>query len=167
MKRNILVPFDGSENALAAVRLAITLAKPLQEKVIVLNVQLSFHTAHTKMFFNEQTIRSYQEQLFEEAVTNVKPILAEAGVDYELKLRIGPAKEQICDEAATANDGEGVRMIVMGSRGMSPLLGGVLGSVSYAVLNSASCPVIIVPLASLPVKTTVETEPVIPPISFS
>ena len=38
MKRNILVPFDGSDNALAALRLAITLAKPLQEKVIVLNV---------------------------------------------------------------------------------------------------------------------------------
>ena len=166
MKRNILVPFDGSDNALAALRLAITLAKPLQEKVIVLNVQLSFHTAHTKLFFNEQTIRSYQKQLFEEAVAPAKTILDEAKVDYELKLRIGPAKEQICDEAETANDGAGVRMIVMGSRGMNPILGGVLGSVSYAVLNSATCPVTVVPFASLPVKQGIETEHFIPPIPF-
>lgn len=162
MKRNILVPFDGSDNALAALRLAITLAKPLQEKVIVLNVQLSFHTAHTKLFFNEQTIRSYQEQLFAEAVAPAKAILDEAEVDYELKLRIGPAKEQICDEAETA----AVRMIVMGSRGMNPILGGVLGSVSYAVLNSATCPVTIVPFASLPAAPAVETEHIIPPIPF-
>ena len=166
MRQNILVPFDGSENALGALCLAITLAKPLQEKVIVLNVQLSFHTAHSKLFFSEQTIRSYQEQLFEEAVAQAKTILDEAGVAYELKLRIGPAKEQICDEAETANDGEGVRMIVMGSRGMNPILGGVMGSVSYAVLNSATCPVIIVPLASLKPKGIAKTENVIPPISF-
>ena len=40
-------------------------------------------------------------------------------------------------------------MIVMGSRGMNPIMGGVLGSVSYGVINSALCPVTIVPFSCL------------------
>ncbi len=150
MKKDILVPFDGSANALEALRLAIGLAKPLQEKVIVLNVQPTFHTAHTKLFFSEATIRSYQEQLFQETMPPAKQLLEESGVEYELKLRIGDAKEQVCAEAMASGGGNacsttGVRLIVMGSRGMNPIVGGVLGSVSYGVVNAAACPVTIVP----------------------
>ena len=154
MKKNILVPFDGSKNALEALQLAITLAKLLQEKVFVLNVQPSFHTAHTKMFFKEATIRDYQEQLFHETTAPAKKILQDAGIEYELKLRTGDAKEQICQEAATGSVEQtagcattGIRMIVMGSRGMNPVVGGVLGSVSYGVVNAALCPVTIVPFS--------------------
>ncbi len=153
MKKDILVPFDGSHNALEALRLAANLAKLLQEKLIVLNVQPSFRTAHTKVFFGEATIRDYQQHLFEEVIVSAKSILEQAGVEYELKLRIGDAKDQICQEAGIRDsvpEGEsclpdGVRMIIMGSRGMNPMLGGVLGSVSYGVLNVAQCPVTIVP----------------------
>lgn len=150
MKKNILVPFDGSPNASEALRFAAILAKALQEKIIVLNVQPSFHTAHTKMFFKETTIRDYQEQLSREILAAAQQVLASGGVEYEVKLRIGDAKEQICLEAQEADgDGSspGVRLIVMGSRGMNPVLGGVLGSVSYGVVNAAQCPVTIIPCA--------------------
>lgn len=154
MKRDILVPFDGSDNALEALSLAITLAKALQEKVILLNVQHSFHTPHVKKFFSEATIKAYQQQLFEEAVPPAKRMLDEAGVPYELKLRIGDPKDLICEEAkaGTGKDAcstTGVRMIVMGSRGMNPVMGGVVGSVSYAVVSKAICPVTIVPMTCL------------------
>ncbi|SMC89752.1 universal stress protein [Sporomusa malonica] len=153
MKKDILVPFDGSKNAIEALQLAINLAKLLQEKLIILNIQPSFHTVHTKLFFKENTIREYQEQLFEETVVPAKKILEDAGIEYELKLRIGDAKEQICQEAMAGDNVQpgcattGVRMIVMGSRGMNPVLGGVLGSVSYGVVNAAACPVTIVPFS--------------------
>ena len=153
MKKNILVPFDGSENATEALHLAINMAKLMQEKVIVLNIQPSFHSVHTKLFFSQNVIREYQEQLFREIVEPVEEILRNAGVEYELKLRIGDAKDQICLEA-TGNNPEqdgcaitGVRMIVMGSRGMNPVIGGVLGSVSYGVVNAAPCPITIVPFS--------------------
>lgn len=153
MKRDILVPFDGSDNALEALSLAITLAQALQEKIILLNVQHTFHTPHVKKFFNEATVSAYQQQLFEEAVAPARDILTSASVPYEMKLRIGDPKEQICDEAQ-AGGGDacattGIRMIVMGSRGMNPIMGGVLGSVSYGVINSALCPVTIVPFSCL------------------
>ena len=154
MKKDLLVPFDGSKNAIEALHLAVSLAKALQEKIIVLNVQSSFHTAHTKMFFKEATIRDYQEQLFQETIVSAKKILDDSGVEYEIKLRIGDAKDQICQEAGiddTIPEGScspnGVRMIIMGSRGMNPMLGGVLGSVSYGVVNVAQCPVTIVPFS--------------------
>lgn len=151
MKQGILVPFDGSTNALEALYLAITMAKALDEGIILLNVQPSFYTVHTKMFFNQQVIREYQEHLFSMTVEKGKKILEESDVQYTVKMRIGDAKEQICLEAnadnpdgkACANDG--ARWIVMGSRGMNPVVGVMLGSVSYGVLNAARCPVTIVP----------------------
>lgn len=151
MKTAILVPFDGSKNAVGALQFAINLAKSLQEKVVVLNVQPSFRTVHTKMFFDETAVREYQEQLFEEMVSPAKKLLQDAGVEYEFKLRTGDPKEQICKEVIADNNAQtgcstSVRMIVMGSRGMNPMLSGVLGSVSYGVINSAVCPVTIVPL---------------------
>ncbi|HBS59432.1 MAG TPA: universal stress protein, partial [Firmicutes bacterium] len=96
MREGILVPFDGSANALEALRTAITLAKALGEKIILLNVQPSFQTIHTKMFFSKEVIRDYQQQLFATAVEKGKELLAGAEVNYEIKLRIGDAKEQIC-----------------------------------------------------------------------
>ncbi|MBP1763039.1 MAG: putative universal stress protein [Firmicutes bacterium] len=146
MKTGLLVPFDGSKNAMEALRLAITLAKALGEKLLVLNVQPGFRTVHTKLLFSEDEMREYQEQLFQEAIEPMKKELDVSGVNYELKLRIGDARQQIIAEAKNNN----TRMIVMGSRGMNPILGGVLGSVSYGVVNAAVCPVTIVPLASPP-----------------
>lgn len=153
MKKDILVPFDGSNNAVQALQLAITLAKLLKEKIIVLNVQPNFNTVHTKMFFGENAIREYQEQLFGETIAPAKQLLEASGIEYELKLRVGDPKEQISKEAMVENNAQpgcatsGVRMIIMGSRGMNPVLGGVLGSVSYGVINNSSCPVTIVPFS--------------------
>lgn len=153
MRKGILVPFDGSENALEALRTAITMAKALGEKIILLNVQPSFQTAHTKMFFSLQVLQEYQEQMFAIVGEKGKQLLDEAKVDYEIKMRIGDPKQQICLEANADHPGKnacanfGVRWIVMGSRGMNPVVGGVLGSVSYGVINMAPCPVTIVPFS--------------------
>jgi len=157
MKKDILVPFDGSPNAMEALRLAVNLAKLFQEKLIVLNVQPSFHTADTEIFFGEATINNYQQHMFDEVMESAKSILMQTGVEYELKLRVGDAKEQICQEAGFGADvqeggqcqADSVRMIVMGSRGMKAVLGGFLGSVSYGVLHVVKCPVTIVPTFAL------------------
>ncbi len=142
MKKNILTPFDGSTNAIDALQQAITLAKALGEKVILLNVQPTFHTAHTKIFFNEKDIREYQLQLCQETADPAIKILKDSGVPFEVRLRIGVPKDVILQEAAGE---EGARLIVMGSRGLNPILGAFLGTTSYGVLQEALCPVMIVP----------------------
>lgn len=151
MKQDILVPFDGSKNAVEALHLAIAMAKSLNEKLIVLNVQPEFQTPNVKRFFSEKDIREYQQQLYREVMDPVIPALEAANVPYEVKLRIGDSKEQIVLEAGPVDSNlpgcatSGVRMIIMGSRGMNPVIGGVLGSVSYGVVNAAPCPITIVP----------------------
>ena len=149
MKKNILVPFDGSGSSLAALNLAIDLAAPLKEKVVVLNIQSKIPKEFIEMLLQKKVddsdVLAYKQQMFEQNTAPARGILTVSGVAYDFKMRIGIAKDQICQEATEGN----YRMIVMGSRGMNPILGGVLGSVSYGVLNNATCPVTIVPDASL------------------
>jgi len=151
MKQGILVPFDGSANAKEALHVAIEMAKGFKDKIILLNVQHSYETLHTKMFFDKTQIHDYQAQQFDEIMKPAVDILKQSGVEYSVKMRIGDPRDQIIREAQ--NDSEqgkacmliGMRLIVMGSRGMNPVLGSVLGSVSVAILHGAPCPVVIVP----------------------
>lgn len=151
MKQDILVPFDGSDNATEALRVAIDMARAFNEKVILLNVQPSFETPHTKQFFNLDQIRDYRDKLAEEALQPGEAILKQSGVKFIIKRRVGDPREQICQEAqADSAEGavckdHGIRLIVMGSRGWNAVLGTVLGSVSMGVLHHAPCPITIVP----------------------
>ncbi|MBP1688517.1 MAG: putative universal stress protein [Deltaproteobacteria bacterium] len=151
MKQNILVPFDGSANATEALRVAIDMAKAFNEKIVLLNVQPSYETPHTKQFFSKKQIQEYQAQMADEALQPGVDILKKSGVGFLSKTRSGDPREQICAEARGDSaeggvcKGGGLRMIVMGSRGMNAILGSILGSVSTGVLHNTPCPVTIVP----------------------
>ncbi len=151
MKQDILVPFDGSANATEALRVAIDMAKAFKEKIVLLNVQPSFETPHTKEFFSQKQIHDYRVQMADEAIQPGEDILKQSGVEFITKLRVGDPRDQICQEArADSAEGavckdRGIRLIVMGSRGLNAVLGSVLGSVSMGVLHHAPCPVTIVP----------------------
>jgi len=151
MKQDILVPFDGSANATEALRVAIDMAKVFNEKIVLLNVQPSYETPHTKRFFSQNQIDDYRNQMADEAIMPGEEILKQSGVGFITKKRVGDPREQICKEARTDNaEGAackdlGMRLIVMGSRGLNAVLGSVLGSVSMGVLHNAPCPVTIVP----------------------
>jgi len=152
MKKNILVPFDGSDNAIEALRVAIDMAKAYSEKIVLLNVQPSYETPHAKRFFSKTQIQDFQNQMADEAMQPGVDILKQSGVEFLHKLRVGDPREQICKEARGDSGEEGaacgtvgVRFIVMGSRGLNAILGTVLGSGSTGVLHATPCPVTIVP----------------------
>jgi nucleotide-binding universal stress UspA family protein len=151
MKKDVLVPFDGSAHATEALRVAIDIAKAFCEAIVMLNVQPSYETPHTKRFFSQKQIADYRLQRAIEVMQPGEDILKQSGVSFTTKLRVGDPREQICQEArADSEQGEacrnrGIRMIVMGARGLTPFLGMVLGSVSMGVLHDTPCPVTIVP----------------------
>ncbi|PJX22959.1 hypothetical protein CAP48_12885 [Advenella sp. S44] len=146
MSKTILVPIDGSKNAAKALEWATSLAKTAAMKLLVVNVQPSFQTIHAKTLFKHEDIEQYQQQLFNEVMEPVNARLQQAGVDYETKLLIGDPKTCIVQEVNDQqNSNWPVDMVVMGSRGSNPLFSGLLGSVSYAMIHSAVCPVTIIP----------------------
>ncbi|WP_027415852.1 universal stress protein [Aneurinibacillus terranovensis] len=141
MAKNILVPTDGSKHANHALRTAIAMAEAFRDSIILLTVQSDYTMIHTGRFVTDKEIEEYEADLGQEALQSAIETLKQSGVPFTSKVRIGIEKDEICGEA---RDGD-VRCIVMGSRGMTPVIGGVLGSVSYGVLHEAPCPVMIVP----------------------
>lgn len=146
MARTYLVPYDSSDNAKKALRWAIDAAKLSGTRIRVINIQPSFRTIHAKALFNHNDIEEYQTQLFKEATEGVEEQLKASGLDYTLEMGVGDPKDVIVEKVKESRQTENpVDLIIMGSRGTNPFFGGVLGSVSYAIINSGVCPVTIIP----------------------
>ncbi|MCQ9327914.1 universal stress protein [Pelistega suis] len=147
MAHTYLVPYDGSDNAKKALNWAIEYAKLTKARIEVLNIQPSFKTIHAKTLFNKHDIEEYQVQLFNETVEGVADLLRDSGVDeYRITWNEGDPKEVLVETVKTSQTGDHpIELIIMGSRGTNPFFGGVLGSVSYAMINSGVCPVTIIP----------------------
>ncbi|WP_256758844.1 universal stress protein [Cohnella sp. WQ 127256] len=140
MRQNIIVPFDGSNSAQEALRVAIEMAGKFNEAILLLNVQPSLNTPNSKRFFSDSDIQAYQQSLYEEAIAPGLHILESSGIKFNAKMRVGIPKEEICNEALNQN----VRYIIIGSRGYSAFVGSMLGSVSQGILHLADCPVMVV-----------------------
>ncbi len=140
MNKTFVVPIDGSEYAKKALQYAIQLAEGIDAEIILISVQPSYNTANVKRFFNESEIREYQEEMGKEALEDAIQIINQSSLNYSTVIRTGVPGVEISNEAKE----RGAIGIVMGSRGLGPIRGAILGSVSYAVLHNAPCPVTIV-----------------------
>jgi nucleotide-binding universal stress UspA family protein len=139
--RRILVPVDGSENAMRAAKVAVTLAKKFGAELIVCHAipmpSSSFGTIDTKSIY------------FDAARKNAKMVLQEIvklseteGVKASELLIEGLSSvvEAIVSNASKRN----ADLIVMGTRGQSGFKKLLLGSVSSGVVSHAHCSVLIV-----------------------
>jgi nucleotide-binding universal stress UspA family protein len=141
MRERILVAIDGSKNSLEALDEAIKLAEAFPSKLYLVNIQPSFHTFHTKLFIDEDTIRNYQTELFDKVMETTVNHLEGRDIDFVALMRVGEPVNQISQLAKDLN----VKYIVMGSRGLGVIRGAVLGSVSTGVLHETKIPVLITP----------------------
>ncbi|MFO7274611.1 MAG: universal stress protein [Bacillota bacterium] len=143
--KKILLATDGSESSLAAARIAGQLASLQKDaQVIVLyvaHVPRAYYAVDE--FGNKVTpevpmdvlIRRTGEPILRKTVAALG--LPESQVVTEVQ--VGEPAEEIVDYARL----EQVDLIVMGSRGLSPIKELLLGSVSDKVLRTAPCPVLI------------------------
>ena len=75
-----------------------------------------------------------------EDVARAHGYLRERGIDSEMRIAHGePAKEILAVACAAPYD-----LIIMGSRGLGPLKGALLGSVTRKVIRDAPCGVVVV-----------------------
>lgn len=141
--RNVLLAYDGSENAKRAMQYIIDFATdaPKPPEVHVLNVQQEpvlygeFVTAGAVDELNRSFIDK-SNQLLAEAAT----ALQGAGIPHQTHAILGNVAEQINDAVLRF----GCDTVVMGTRGLGSFTGMLLGSVANRVVHQVSVPVLLV-----------------------
>lgn len=141
MFHKILVAVDGSPQSRHAIDVGTDLAERYQASLCLLHafphVSDLLGTPHHENLLAARTLIG--NQLLEGARTQVGD-----RVQVETQLLEGPPTSAIMRVAET----EGYDLIVVGSRGRGQIAGMLLGSVSHAVAQRATCPVLIVPGSS-------------------
>lgn len=136
----ILLPVDGSENALEAVRHALRLASGgLRASFVLANVQEPASLYEVVVAHNAEVIEQVSEAAAEHSLAPAQALLHAAGLTFETEVGHGDPGHQIVDIAERC----GCDLIILGARGMEPLEG-ALGSAADSVLRHASVPVMIV-----------------------
>ena len=138
----ILIPVDGSANALRAVEHVIGNVAALKERsqLLLLNVQWNVATGNVKLFINQKTIDDYYREQGMAALQSARAALDAAALPYQYHISIGTPAEAIVQYA----NEQSVEQIVMGRQGQGGLQALLLGSVVNKVLHLANCPVLLI-----------------------
>lgn len=158
MLTRVLAAVDGSANALRAVHVAVGILERQAPGTLTLiyvgkvpSALEWFRGPGSGLSGGLSEVERQEQAALEAATREGHRILEEAYLAASEKLKgcpvrveklvvFGDPAEEII-RYAEENDYD---IVVMGSRGAGPLRGVLLGSVSYKVLNSARCPVLIV-----------------------
>jgi nucleotide-binding universal stress UspA family protein len=137
----ILLPVDGSELSLDAVRFAIRMVLAgLRADAVLANVQEPANLYELLVAHDPQVINRVSAEAGLHTLQSAQALLDAAGVEYECEVAQGDPAHTIIDIAERfACD-----LIVMGARGNSALRSAMLGSVSNEVLHASAVPVVIV-----------------------
>ena len=139
MFKHILLAVDGSEHALHAAKTAGDLARNMDTEI--LRVVVAFEPVPP--YLGEPNMQAAISARMNEAEAILKKALDAVGKipgKVHTEILEGPPAEAILDVAETRKSD----LIVMGSRGLGPLAGALLGSQSQKVVRHAACPVLIV-----------------------
>ncbi len=137
----ILLPVDGSELSLEAVRFAIRVVLAgLRAEVVLANVQEPANLYELLVAHDPVVINRVSEEAGQHSLLSARELLDAAGAPYECEVAKGDPAHTIVDIAERfACD-----LIIMGARGNSALRSAMLGSVSNEVLHASAIPVMIV-----------------------
>lgn len=138
--RKILLPVDGSESAVRAVRHAASMAQGVPSRQLYLLTILEEIEPRMHAHLTHDQIRAMQGNQAERVLEPLRAILADAGVAFRDEWRTGPVAPTIADYAREI----GCDSIVMGTRGMSAIGNLVMGSTATKVIHLAGVPVTLV-----------------------
>lgn len=137
----VLLPVDGSELSMEAVRLALRMRREgMHLSAVLANVQEPASLYEMLVAHDPDVIDHVSAEAGLHALQPARDMLDVAGVDYECEVAKGdPAHTLIDISERFACD-----MVIMGARGASALRSAMLGSVSNEVLHASTVPVVIV-----------------------
>jgi nucleotide-binding universal stress UspA family protein len=137
----ILLPVDGSEHSLDAVRHAIRLVRDgLAIEVVLVNVQEPTYLYEMVLAPDADVLERVSGAAGHHSLSDAQDLLRQADVPFESELLTGEPAHTLL-EAGERHDCDAV---VMGARGRGLARSALLGSVSQAVLHGSPVPVTIV-----------------------
>ncbi len=143
----LLIPVDGSELSLEAVRFAVrVLLAGLRGEVVLANVQEPASLYELIVAHDPDVIDQVSADAGLHALQGARALLDAAEVAYECEVAKGDPAHTIID----ISERFACDLIVMGARGTSALRSAMLGSVSNEVLHASAVPVMIVKPDAVP-----------------
>lgn len=137
----VLLPVDGSELSMEAVRLALRMRQDgFKLNAVLANVQEPASLYEMLVAHDPDVIDHVSAEAGLHALQPARVLLDAAGVDYECEVAKGDPAHTLID----ISERFGCDMVIMGARGTSALRSTMLGSVSNEVLHASSVPVVIV-----------------------
>lgn len=135
----IVLGYDGSESANAALAQIIELAPALGSKVVVV---FGYHVTPLGGQGGED-VRRALEDVGNHALNRAKADLEAAGVEFETRLVGHKPAEAILEVASEV----GASLVAVGTVGEHPITGSLLGSVVLRLVQRAKVPMLVVPTA--------------------
>lgn len=142
MWKNILLPFDGSDHSIEAVKEAIAICRGREDEIKVTLLHV-VPLATYQLYQGHLTDTNIDSLIWREGEEALQPgvkLLREAGIPCKIDIRVGDPANEICISGKCDEHD----LIVMGSRGLGLFKELLLGSVSHKVLQHAESPVLIV-----------------------
>jgi nucleotide-binding universal stress UspA family protein len=137
----ILVPVDGSELALDAVRYALRLQREgLQVSFVLVTVQEPTFLYEMILPPNSEVLERVSGAVGSRALVGAETLFKEASASFEREIGSGDPAQALIEMTGRF----GCEAIIMGARGLGALRGALIGSVSQAVLHASKVPVTIV-----------------------
>jgi len=139
--KEILVPVDGSDNSIRAVRYAINLAEPLGARIRLFYV---FPVSSVEIIgmagMSREVIERAAQAAAQKVFDRMHEKIGESSVPMEDETSIGDPAEEII--RCTEDDHD--LLVVLGRRGLSRIQSLLLGSVSEKVVRHAHSPIIVI-----------------------
>jgi nucleotide-binding universal stress UspA family protein len=132
----LLVPIDGSEAALRALRHAIAHG----DEIVVVNVQPRADSPALLLHMTQHEIDKAQLEHGEASLDGARQILEASSHAVDARVLLGEPAKVIADLASA----EAFDAIVMGTRGMGALGNLALGSTATKVIHLAAVPVTLI-----------------------
>ena len=138
----ILLPVDGSEGALAAVRHALRLMRGgLRASFVLANVQEPASLYEVVVAHDAEVIENVSTAAAVHSLEAAQTLLRVAGAEFETEIAHGDPAHMLLDIAERFD----CEMIVIGAQGVgTPRRRANFGSVANAVLHGAEVPVMVV-----------------------
>jgi len=137
----VLLPVDGSELSMEAVRWVLTArAQGLPVSAVLLNVQQPANLYELVVAHDADVLSRVSEDAGLHALESAQVVLRSAGVDYVCEVVTGDPAHMTTEAA----ERHGVDLIVMAAEGASVLRHGLDGAVANEVLRTSAVPVVIV-----------------------